>query len=326
MKKRVFAIVLAAMMVVALVPALAFAEPVTTGVTDLYVNNDWLNFDEETDYILDAEGPGWTYSEGVLTLDGYNGGAIYLRPYLDQEETLTIVLKNENTVSPSDISEGESTEMVALGATGGGNIVFQGTGKLIVKGSEESGGIIVENGTVTFNLSVGGSVTTEAPIPADSTDGSVVPAIAVYDYNYNVGLMTATVDKITLNKNNVIVAPEAGVVALHTFAFDRELLPAGDIKADSPDEPSSGDAVADVKATVDYTYATIKATPDGDLVASATVTGVAPTQPVKADPAGTVVKKAVTPKTGDNGMTGAVMVLMIAGAATAIGLAKRKYN
>jgi hypothetical protein len=309
MKKKVFAIVLAAMMVVALVPTLAFAAP--SDVTYIKIGETIL--DEGGDPLPASSGDGWTYAGGVLTLDGYDGGEIFFWPY-DVDETLTIVLKNSNTITDGNLRAAD------------GNLVIQGSGSLTINATEGDSAIDVENGTVTFDLSVGGSVTTEAPIPADSTDGSVVPAIAVYDYNYNVGLMTATVDKITLNKNNVIVAPEAGVVALHTFAFDRELLPAGDIKADSPDEPSPGDAVADVKATVDYTFATIKATPDGDLVASATVTGVAPTQPVKADPAGTVVKKTVTPKTGDNGMTGAVMVLMIAGAATAIGLAKRKYN
>ncbi len=57
MKKKVFAIVLAAMMVVALVPALAFAAP--SDVT--YIEIGETTLDEGGDPLPASSGTGWSY-------------------------------------------------------------------------------------------------------------------------------------------------------------------------------------------------------------------------------------------------------------------------
>ncbi len=288
MKKKVFAIVLAAMMVVALVPALAFAAP--SDVT--YIEIGETTLDEGGDPLPASSGTGWSYAGGVLTLDGYNGGTIYFWPY-EVGETLTIVLKNSNTITDGNLWAED------------GNLVIQGSGSLTINATGGDPAIDVEDGTLTFDLGPGGKV--EATVVSDN---SLLPAIGVYDYEDGTpgAVMTATLDKIILKANNVVVDPQNGVVALQKIV----------------DETSPADPSPEVPTD---TYATIKATADGAIATTVIIQGTAaPAQPVKADPAGTVVKKAVTPKTGDNGMTGAVMFLMIAGAATAIGLAKRKYN
>ena len=70
---------------------------------------------------------------------------------------------------------------------------------------------------------------------------------------------------------------------------------------------------------------------DGKLPASAvTITGVALPEEEPAPEASPAVPGTVTPaktpKTGDSSMTGVMMILMVAGAAAAMGVAKRKFD
>jgi hypothetical protein len=335
MKRKIIAILLGVVMVMAMLPVMTFAA--SEGISGLRVDSREVDYDDEG-YALDQEGEGWSYSNGVLTLDGYDGGHIKAYSYFNKLETLTVVLVNENKVT--------AYGGIGIQAQDGVSLVFQGSGSLQVEGEVSMFGIDVSDGKLTFDLSEGGEVAVNVS-PWDGNFGpqsvervapglehpEILAAVAAYD---NDGpFFTATSDKITLNANNVITNPENGVVALHTIVDSSPIYPI----INEATEPEAMPADRQSEPNNQSVIATIKAKPEGELTASTTITGVAPSpeepekEPIKEPTKGETVKnsagtvkKSKSPKTGDEDITGMVMVLMVAGAATAVGMARRKYN
>ncbi len=332
MKKKILVALLAAIMAVAMLPSLAFAVPeepaAFEGAFDI---NGFTVYSDDT-YVGDSALPGgnWTYADGVLTLDGFQGNRIYVWPYMTTNSgTLTIVLKGENIINMTG-GDGIQAEY--------GNVIFQGTGTLDITGFTFGSAIWIKEGTVTFDLGIGGEVRMDPVLEIPSqpkveedplTNDSVEAIIAYYRSPYE---PTGSVDQIILNAGNVITRPDGGLVSLYTWSLDN----IEQLDAKTPVVPS-----VDTKAAgPELSVATIKATPDSAPAEAVTITGVAvqeeepvPTpdpvvEPTAADPtkpAGTV-SSAKTPKTGDDSLLGVAGILMVVGAVGAIGLAKRKFD
>lgn len=319
MKKKLIAVSLAAILAVALLPALAFAQPSQPAgeiVGGLEVNGEVLESDGDG-VLIPQDGDGWTYEDGTLTLEDYVGGGIVF----DSPDTLKINIKGENEI---DMEGGDGIYAED------GILIFQGDGTLDIGGMATQPAIYIdgmEGSKAIFDLSPGGQIhldpvevmvelQVEHPAPWDLPQ---LPAIHINGSGAEGEF--GSLDMLTLNPNNFIVLPEGGKVEV--YQWDVEDIPGPEILEEAtPEEP-----VATAKAQNTMTTIT---TPDDGLPAyEVTIIGraepenPAPT-PTPASPAGTVAP-AKTPKTGDSNLTGLMVVLMVAGAA-AMSLGKRKFD
>lgn len=233
MKRKLLAILIGALMVLAMIPSTAFGETGATDLENLYVHNKWLA-KNDSGITEDASGNGWTYSNGTLTLNGYNGGPICLYQHDDESGILTIELVGENIVSIGEVPEPpgvfEKSASVKesgnprLGVSGsGGDVMFIGTGTLNITGerSDNLCPIDIDDANLIFNLGVGGKVR----VSVESTGNENYPGgIGVYSYDDNWD-MFGDPSMISLLNNNFIERPNTGIIGIWSVPYEDSSVP-----------------------------------------------------------------------------------------------------
>ncbi len=149
MKKKILVALLAAIMAVAMLPSLVFAESVPYQ-GGFEVDGYFVYSDDNYEGDNALPGANWTYADGVLTLDGYNGEKINVGPSAEGSGPFTIVLKGENTINMMSGLDG-----LRIDST---DTILQGTGTLNITGKTNRSAIWISLGTITFDLGVGGEV------------------------------------------------------------------------------------------------------------------------------------------------------------------------
>lgn len=318
MRKKIFAFILATLMVATFVPTTAFG--VEYAEEFLYVDGKYMA--AEGGAIEDSEGEGWSYSNGTLVLDGYSGGPIVMDGIPTKRE-LNIELRGSNTVEMTAITDDRLMGMVGqrLGIfIYSGTINFTGNGTLQITGNEDTlfAPIMAHSGYIDFALGEGGKVRIDTQLNPENEFPGGIQAFQSDVIFYG------TIDRITLQEGNFIERPEGGTIAvwelpmssMKTMNDDEKTTPVPTTKnAPNPDIPTNP------------SYTTV-VDGDGNPARNVTISGPIPSPQevtpaeVEAKPAGTVTKTK-TPKTGDESMAFAAVAMMIAGGAACVGLRKR---
>ncbi|MGI6257739.1 MAG: hypothetical protein ACOYJU_06695 [Anaerovoracaceae bacterium] len=329
MKRKWLSALVAVVMVMAMAPTMAFGQTEPTGpIGGTLAVDDQVLATTDEDKIQNASGEGWTYADGKLTLNGYNGSTIAFVAW--NNETLVVQLEGSNVIN---YENGSPT----LGINGGvstaeGSIVFTGTGTLDINGERGTPffPINAADGNITFDLGTGGKVRVNVTV---SNDYGMPGGIGAYDWMDH-GTQ-GRVEQISLLNRNYIERPVGGVVGVYKIPGPEIIDPITDDKELSSPETRSAIALEGYGQEEAESYATIFDKDGVTPAALVTISGPdketpdpmpAPTkETTNAEPAGTVTKKA-TPKTGDDSILGIMALLMVAGAATCVGLARKRFD
>lgn len=314
MKKKILMLTVAALLVVGMLPTLASAGGL----------NGKLKVDGEMVWAHEkGSGSGWSYADGVLTLDGVEG--------IDDismvgSGTLTIQFNGFNSIKPS-AGAAIYTNGVDLVLRGGGHLYLDsyGTPSMIPgEPKKASPALQVEDGKLAVDLSPGGYISLISLGLVDEAMG-LEHMPAVWAANQGDEGYTASMDQITLGAGTSVVEllsdPDLTPPAkIGLYTWQEEVTEIVELAEVSSAEPTPATA----KAQGENTIATVLGEDGTPLYWMKFVNDSEP----GSDPGTTagIVTPVKTPKTGDDSGLGIMTVIMLAGGAAAIGMARKKFN